>query len=103
MKQHSLYALIFPTTALTARPIVGTVETVSANEDGSGEQLPTFPSYIRNTDPASNAGTPAISLPMGRSALGLPVGMELDGAAGRDRELLAVALALEPLLKPSVR
>jgi mandelamide amidase len=28
----------------------------------------------------------------------MPVGMELDGPAGSDRRLLAVALALEPLL-----
>ena len=91
---NRLDAAIFPTAPLPARPI-GDDETVELN----GEQLPTFPTFIRNTDPASNAGIPGISLPAGLTADGLPVGIELDGPEGEDLRLLAVAQAIEPLLE----
>ena len=56
--------------------------------------------FIRKTDPASNAGIPGISLPAGLDADGLPVGMELDGPAGSDEKLLAIAQAVEAVLGP---
>jgi mandelamide amidase len=37
-------------------------------------------------------------LSAGRTRDGLPVGIELDGPVGSDRELLALGLALEPVL-----
>ena len=77
---------IFPTAPLPARPI-GQDETVEHN----GEQQPTFPTFIRNTDPASNAAIPGISLPSGVTSSGLPLGIELDGPVGSDARLLAVA------------
>ncbi len=95
---NRLDAAIFPTAPLPARPI-GDDETVELN----GEQLPTFPTFIRNTDPASNAGIPGISLPAGLTSDGLPVGMELDGPEGADLRLLAVAQAIEPLLDATPR
>ena len=67
------------------------METVELN----GEQVPTLPSYIHNTDPASIADLPGISLPVGLTISGLPVGMEIDGPEQSDRHLLAVAKALE--------
>jgi len=85
-------ALLMPTTPLTAAPI-GHDETVLFN----GQQCPTFPTFIRNTDPGSNAGIPGITLPAGLAA-GLPVGLGLDGPAGSDRRLLVLAAAIEPLL-----
>lgn len=91
--QHRVDAMIFPTAVLTARPI-GQDETVELN----GEQVPTFGAYIRNTDSGSNAGIPGISLPAGLTNQGLPVGLEIDGPAGSDRHLLAVAQALETVL-----
>ena len=92
---HRLDALVFPTTILPARPI-GQDETVELN----GVQVPTFPTYIRNTDPGSNAGIPGISIPMGLSKAGLPLGLELDGPVSSDRHLLAVAAAIEAALPP---
>ena len=90
---NEISALLFPTAPLTARP-VGDDETVELN----GEQVPTFPTFIRNTDPASNAGIPGISLPAGLSSDGLPVGMELEGPQGSDEALLAIAQAVEAVL-----
>ena len=93
-RQHRVEAVIFPTTPLPARPITKDLATVELG----GKQVPTFPTYIRNTDPASNAGIPGISLPAGSSQDGLPIGMELDGPAGSDRRLLQIATAIEALL-----
>ena len=88
--EHAVDAVIFPTSPVAARP-VGDDETIDLN----GERVPTFPTFIRNTDPGSNAGIPGISLPTGLTAAGLPVGMELDGPTGSDERLLAVAAAVE--------
>lgn len=52
----------------------------------------------RNVDPGSNAGLPGLSLPAGLSDDGLPIGLEVDGLPGEDRKILAVGVALEPLL-----
>mgnify|MGYP001823294606 CR=1 FL=1 len=93
-RRHKVDAIIFPTTPLPARPLSADLSTVELG----GEQVPTFPTYIRNTDPGSNAGIPGISLPAGRSARGLPIGVELDGPAGSDERLLAIARTMEALL-----
>jgi Asp-tRNA(Asn)/Glu-tRNA(Gln) amidotransferase A subunit family amidase len=88
-EEHGLNAIVFPTTPLPARSI-GEDETVTLN----GAQVPTFPTYIRNTDLGSNIGAPGISLPCPITA-GLPVGIEFDGRPGQDRSLLAIATAAE--------
>jgi len=91
---QQLDGIIFPTTLLPARAIAGSLDTVELN----GEQVPTFPIYSHNTDSASIAGQPGISLPVGLTAAGLPVGMEIDGPEQSDRRLLAVALTLERII-----
>jgi mandelamide amidase len=90
--KNKIVALAFPTTPLPAAPI-GDDATTKLN----GQDVPTFPTFIQNTDPGSNAGIPGITVPIGRTAAGLPVGLELDGPAGSDRRLLSIALALEQL------
>ncbi|MGI9499917.1 MAG: indoleacetamide hydrolase, partial [Geminicoccaceae bacterium] len=72
-------AMVVPTTPLPARPI-GQDETVDLN----GAQVSTFMTYIRNTDPPSNAGLPCLSVPAGLTDSGLPVGVEFVGPAGAD-------------------
>lgn len=53
--------------------------------------------------PLQNAtGDPAISLPMGTSANGLPIGVQLAGPLGHDRRVLEVAFELEQA-KPFAR
>jgi mandelamide amidase len=91
-RTHRLAALVFPTTPLPAAPI-GDDQTTKLN----GADVPTFATFIRNTDPGSNAGIPGLTVPIGRTEAGLPVGLELDGPAGSDRRLLAIGLALEAL------
>ncbi len=100
--EHRVDAVLLPTTPLPARPIEGSDRVVTLN----GASVPTFATYIRNTDPASNAGIPGISLPAGRysppdgTAAPLPVAIELDGPADSDRRLLAIAAAVESALRP---
>ncbi len=96
---RAVEAVLFPTTPLAAQPIEGSERVVTLN----GAAVPTFATFIRNTDPASNAGIPGISLPAGFSvpqagAAALPVAIELDGPAGSDRRLLAIAAAVESIL-----
>jgi mandelamide amidase len=90
--KNRITALIFPTTPLPAAPI-GDDEATLLN----GRKVPTFFTFIQNTDPGSNAGIPGLSIPMARTQAGLPLGLELDGPAGSDRKLLGIGLALENL------
>jgi mandelamide amidase len=94
---NKLDALVFPTTPLPAQPIKGSDENVTLN----GKQVPTFQTFIRNTDPGSNAGIPGLSVPIGLTRDKLPVGLELDGPAGSDRRLLSIGLAVEALIGPT--
>ncbi|WP_083440322.1 indoleacetamide hydrolase [Aquincola tertiaricarbonis] len=96
---NRIEALLFPTTVLPATTIdaVNGSSTVSIH---GGPPADTFGTYIRNTDPGSNAGLPGLSLPAGLTAAGLPVGLELDGPVGSDRRLIAIGMAIEALLGP---
>lgn len=87
---NRVVAMLIPTTILPARPI-GEDQTVPLN----GQQVPTFTTYIRNTDADAVAGIPGLSLPVGLTRSGLPVGLELDGLVGSDAALLGIGRALE--------
>lgn len=93
LADNRLDALAFPTCLMTA-PYIGHDDAVNL----LGQAVPTFRTLIRNTDPGSNAGLPGISMPVGLTAEGLPVGLELDGAYRKDRHLLSVAAAIEQAL-----
>jgi indoleacetamide hydrolase len=95
--QQKVAAIIFPTTPLPARPINKEGDTGKDTVELNGKQVPTFQTYIRNTDPGSNAGIPGLSLPAGLTNSGLPVGLELDGPVNSDRRLLAIGLSIERL------
>jgi indoleacetamide hydrolase len=86
---YQIDALIFPTTPRAAA-LIGEDDTVELN----GRQVPTFPTFARNVGPGSTTGLPGISLPMGCTEQGLPMGIALDGPAGSDRKLLAIANAI---------
>ena len=92
---NRLAVMMVPTTPLPARPI-GQEETVELN----GEQVPTFLTYIRNTDPPSNAGVPCLSVPAGLTADGLPVGVEFVGPPGADATVLGIGRAFEAARGP---
>lgn len=92
-EERQLDALVVPTTPLPARPI-GEDDTVDLN----GERVSTFMTYIRNTDPPSNAGLPCLSVPAGLTASGLPVGIEFVGPAGGDAAVLHIGGLFEAVV-----
>jgi len=89
---HHVDALLAPTTPRPAARI-GEDTTVVLN----GKQMPTFPTFIRQTDPGSVAALPGVSIPIGLVD-GLPVGLALDGPMQSDRRLLTIAHTLQNLL-----
>ena len=91
--KHRIEALIFPTTPLPAA-LIGEDDTVMF----CGAATPTFPIFTRNVGPGSVAGLPGISVPMGCNSQGLPLGLALDGPAGSDRRLLALAMGFQALM-----
>jgi amidase len=52
-------------------------------------------SYITFTPTQNITGAPAISLPMGLSKDGLPIGLQFAGKMGDERQLLELAFELE--------
>ncbi|MGF6755710.1 indoleacetamide hydrolase [Paraburkholderia sp. GAS42] len=96
---HRIDALLFPTTPLAAVPLDEVNGSSSVTING-GEPLDEMSAFLRNTDPASNAGIPGLSVPAGLTKDGRPVGIELDGPTGSDRRLLAIGIAFEQVLKP---
>lgn len=51
--------------------------------------------YAAFTPPQNVAGTPAISLPLGRSSAGLPIGVQFAAGMGQERRLLEIAFEME--------
>jgi mandelamide amidase len=84
-------ALLLPTTPCTA-PAIG-----KENQFLIAGQEVTFAALAKNTIPASGAGLPGISLPMGSVGNGLPIGLEIDAPFDGDRRLLSVARRVEAL------
>jgi aspartyl-tRNA(Asn)/glutamyl-tRNA(Gln) amidotransferase subunit A len=54
---------------------------------------------LRNTCVVNFLGLCAVTLPVGRDRVGMPVGMQLIGRPGSEARLLAIAGAFERLLK----
>lgn len=80
--------LISPTVALPA-PKLGELSTQL--DIGWIEFLERTGAFAPFTAPYNVSGHPAISIPIGLTAYGLPIGLQLVGKLGRDRDLLAFA------------
>jgi indoleacetamide hydrolase len=87
-------ALVFPTTLCPA-PLIAEQWQYSV----AGKRV-TDVFLSRNTFPASCAGLPGISIPMGLVGSGLPVGLEIDARSGSDRTLLQLARRVEDVIGP---
>ncbi len=87
-------ALLFPTTPCGAPLIENQWKFQVAGRDVPDIFL------SQNTHPSSAAGVPGINVPIGLNSEGLPLGLELDAAAGRDRDLLVLARAVEQVVGP---
>lgn len=64
----------------------------------NGRPMETYLDWMRSAYYITVTGCPAISVPFGHTASGLPVGLQLVAAHGRDRFLLEAAAALEAAL-----
>ncbi|WP_045837717.1 amidase family protein [Hyphomicrobium sp. 99] len=89
---HGADALLQPTTPCTAPLIEQQTSFQIAGRDVSNITL------ANHTVSASSVGLPGISLPVGLSRGGLPIGLELDAPLVRDRELLGLARRIEGVL-----
>ncbi len=89
-ERYEIEAIIFPTTPWVA---------VTQGPEGNTRDI--FLVFVRNTEPASHAGLPGLSIPGGLGHhTGMPVGIELDGLPGSDARILALGLAIEALIGP---
>lgn len=86
---HGAQALLSPTTPCTAPRIDRQDKFMVAGQEVSYMVL------ANNTIPASLAGLPSISVPIGRSQQRLPIGLEIDGIHGQDIALLSLARRIE--------
>jgi Asp-tRNA(Asn)/Glu-tRNA(Gln) amidotransferase A subunit family amidase len=96
--QSGVAAVIFPATLLPAPPIIGSAPEQDLYVQVGGRRMPFEAAISRNIAPGSTAGLPGLVLPAGLTRGGLPVALELDGPSDTDRTLLAMGLALEPVL-----
>jgi aspartyl-tRNA(Asn)/glutamyl-tRNA(Gln) amidotransferase subunit A len=92
LAQHD--ALLLPTLPIPA-PLIG----ASTVQIGSRTE-PVRNVMLRLTQLFNLAGHPAISIPSGTTASGLPCGLQVVGCRGQTDALLRVALACEPHINP---
>ena len=80
---------------------VEVMERLRSGKTGFWDAVTRFRQQADLTALANFSGAPSISLPMGLSAAGLPMALQLTAARGRDRRLLEIAAAVEAVL-PSI-
>jgi aspartyl-tRNA(Asn)/glutamyl-tRNA(Gln) amidotransferase subunit A len=87
--------LAAPTTPITAPLLDATTVQIGANEEN------TRMASTRLVRSINLVGEPALSLPCGKDAAGLPIGMQFIGAPFSEPKLLQVARKLEAALPSS--
>jgi mandelamide amidase len=101
LMSNDLDAVLFPSNPVPAP--TQNAETVHIN----GVDVPVFQAFFSLGHYVPLVGAPAVSLPMGKSWRGLPVGgIDIAGLPGDDRRVLAIAAAVErtlPPVRPPVR
>src|ERR1700692_3246725 len=85
MEKEAIDALMVPTVPIVA-PLIGEETTHVGNDDHATRAL-----LLRLNRPANLAGVPAISVPCGFTAAGLPIGVQFISAEREERVLLEIA------------
>ena len=93
--EQGAQAIVQPATPCTA-PLIKEQATVHI----AGQEV-SYLALANHTVSASSVGLPGISLPVGLSRAGLPIGLELDAPLGSDRALLKLARGIESVLGAS--
>lgn len=70
-----------------------TVDVAPLGIESTGDPIMNFP--------WTQAGLPTISLPFGKSTVGLPYGLQVSASHGNDEQLLSIAVIIEKMLKNS--
>lgn len=97
---NALIAPMLPTTAVLAGDM-------TIRETGLDEGIGA--AWTRLTMPFNTTGQPVLAMPVGFDPTGLPIGVQLAGAPGRENDLFAIGQALEnalgvqPVLPPLMR
>lgn len=97
-KSYDDYARIFRSYDAILTPVLAHVTPKLGHLSPRQDFEPLFANLLRYVGftPLNNAaGSPAISLPMGASAEGLPIGVQIAAAHGAERTLLELAYGLE--------
>jgi aspartyl-tRNA(Asn)/glutamyl-tRNA(Gln) amidotransferase subunit A len=87
-------ALLLPTTPLPASKIGEDQET-----ELLGKKVNTFLTFIKNCDPISVVGYPAITVPAGYSQTGLPIGLQIVTRPWEEYKLIGLAYDFEQTTK----
>lgn len=95
LQSQDLAAIVFPTQPMAAPLISPEGDLPSDEVEINGGKVNKGLIFIRNTHVTCALGVPGLAIPAGLTSQGLPVGLELDGLAGRDSELLALGMAVE--------
>jgi aspartyl-tRNA(Asn)/glutamyl-tRNA(Gln) amidotransferase subunit A len=85
-------ALLLPALAIEAPPIGASAVPIKGGSD------PVRNAMLRCTQPFNVSGHPAISVPCGMTAAGLPIGLQVVGHRGRTTDLLRIARTIERTL-----
>lgn len=93
-RSNRIDVLVFPTTPTVAPVIDEQVPFVIAGQVVDRLLL------AKNAFASSCAGLPGISLPIGLSSGGLPIGMEIDGPSHADEALLSIAARVSAVVGP---
>jgi amidase len=67
----------------------------------NGEPMATYIDWMRSCSRITVSAHPAVSVPAGLTAAGLPVGLQLVAPYGADRRLLEIAAAIMPVIAPA--
>lgn len=85
--------LLLPATPVTAFPVEQAFPTAV-----DGEQMPDYLGWMRHLYFVTAMGTPALCLPAGTTADGLPIGIQVVTRPGTDRTALGVGKLIERIL-----
>ena len=96
--EHRLRAVISPVVRMPAPRLPQSLTSPGFDVEINGTVVPARVAFARNIAPSSSAGLPSVVLPAGMTS-GLPVGIEFDGPAASDRDLLSLALAVERVVE----
>jgi aspartyl-tRNA(Asn)/glutamyl-tRNA(Gln) amidotransferase subunit A len=91
-REHRLNALLAPALPTTAVPAADMSIAGTGLDEGIGA------AWTRLTMPFNTTGQPVLAMPVGFDARGLPIGVQLAGAPGREDELFAIGQVLEAAL-----